>query len=199
MTLSTAEQESLRFHLGYGNLASTSLPYTGDMFWTQVSIVSSDLSTGTETTATTAITAGSTTTVTPVAMTGITTNTQLVIDVADQAEVVVVQAYTVSNFVAKFAKAHSASGYPIATMSGLARLRLMLWDADAAWRAMTDSSVGANAGLQSVDKGDVVWFSGFRVLRDKLAHWKSIVGALSSLTRIGSNWDDDGGVVRLRL
>lgn len=193
MALTTAEQEALRFHLGYGNLSSVSLPYTDDGFWIQVALVSTTLGTGTETSATTAITAGSTTVVTPVAIGTIAVYDQLVVDVGDDAEVVTVVAKAVATFTARFAKAHATTGYPIATMSGLARLRMLLWDADKAWRSCTDSSVSANAGLQSVDKNDVVWFAGFRVLRDKITHWQSIVGQISGLTRIRPNWDTCGG------
>lgn len=190
MALTTAEQESLRAHLGYGNLSSVSLPYTGDTFWTQVAFVSDYLGTGTETAATDVIAAGSVVEVTPDDMTGITANCQLVIDCADEAEIVVVKAVTVSTFTAKFAKAHAATGYPISTMCGLARLRMLLWEADKAWRAITDESAGVSAGLKSVDKGDAVWFEGFRVLKDKYSHYMAIVSQLSHLTRIEPNWVD---------
>ena len=188
MALTTAEQEALRFHLGYGNLSRVSLPYTNDGFWTQVELVSETLGTGTETSATTAITAGAVTVVTPLVMTGITSYSQLVVDVGTNAEVVMVQAVTVSTFTALFAKSHSVSGYPISTMCGLARLRMLLWAADSAWLACTDTSVSSSAGLKSVDKGDVVWFEGFQVLRDKISHYLSISNQLSSLTRIQCNW-----------
>lgn len=190
MALTTAEQEALRFHLGYGNLSSVSLPYTGDTFWTQVAFVSDTLGIGTETAAIDAITAGATVEVTPDDMTGIAVYGQLVVDVADAAEIVTVQAAAISTFTATFANAHPTTGYPIATMSGLARFRLLLWDADKAWRACTDGSVGVSAGLKSVDKGDVVWFEGFRVLRDKLTHYMAIANQLSHLTRIELNWVD---------
>lgn len=192
MTLTTAEKDAIRHHLGYGNLSVVSLPYTGDLFWSQVDFVSSYLDTGAETSATTEVTAGSTTVVTPVAMTGITVYGQLVVGVADEAEVVMVSASTVSTFTASFAKDHATTGYPIATMSGLARLRLLLWDADKAWREISDPATSSSAGLQSVDKGDVVWFSGFRVLSDKLSHYMAIANQISHLTRIQVNWKDTG-------
>lgn len=187
MTLSTAEIESVRFHLGYGNVGIQALPYTDDGYWSIFdSIVSPYLGTGTETSSTTAVTAGSTVVVTPDAMTGITAYSQLVVDVAEQAEVVTVKAVTGSTFTAYFAKAHSTAGYPIATMSGLARLRMLLHDADLAWRGMTDISVGATSGLKSVDKEDVVWFEGRRVLGERASHYRAISCSISSLVRVPS-------------
>lgn len=199
MTLTTAEQEALRFHLGYGNLSILSLPYTSDGFWVQVSLVSEALGTGAETSATTAITAGSTTAVTPLAMTGIAVYGQLVVGVGDEAEVVVVTATTVSTFTATFAKAHAATGYPIATMSGLARLRLLLWDADRAWRECTSSSTSAANGIKSVDKGDVVWFDGFSTSRAKRDYYLGVAAQLSSLTRIRSNWPSSGRCTQIAV
>jgi hypothetical protein len=71
-------------------------------------------------------------------MTGIAVYGRLVVDADEAAEVVTVKAVTASTFVAAFKKAHAASGYPIATDSGVARLRLLLNDADKAFATMTD-------------------------------------------------------------
>lgn len=185
MALTASELDALRFHLGYGNIAVGAEPYTPDTFYEVFSgVVSPYLSTGNETSATTAIAANTVAVVTPAAMTGIAAYGRLVIDVGQDAEVVTVQAVSGSTFTARFAKAHSSSGYPVATMSGLARLRMLLGAADAAWAAATSSDTGAAAGLKSVDKGDVVWFNGYRVLRDRLDHYKSIVTSISSLVRV---------------
>lgn len=187
MALSTAEIESLRYHLGYGNVGIEALPYTDDGWWSIFdSVVSPYLGTGTETSSTTAITAGGTVEVTPAAMAGITAYAKLVVDVAEQAEVVTVKAVTASTFTAYFSKAHTAGGYPIATMSGIARLRMLLHDADIALAGITDISVAATAGLKSVDKEDVVWFEGRRVLGERVSHYRSIVATISSLVRVPS-------------
>jgi len=187
MTLSTAEIEATRFHLGWGNVGIGALPYTDDGYWSVFDqVVSPYLGTGTETTATTTITAGSTTAVTPASMTGIELYGQLVVGVGDQAEVVTVSAADATTFTATFAKAHS-TGYPITTMCGKARLRMLLWDADAAWRTIQSQSVAGTSGLKSVDKNDVVWQSGAgqnSALTGRLQHYRTIVNSISSLVRV---------------
>ena len=185
MALSTTELDALRFHLGYGNITIGAEPYTPDTFHEVFAgVVSPHLSVGDETTSSTAVIAGAITVVTPAAMTGIAANVQLVVDVGADAEIVTVQAVTGSTFTARFAKAHASTGYPVATMSGLARLRMLIGFADAAWQSMTSSDVGSVAGLKSVDKGDVVWFEGYRVLRDRLGHYQAIIGSIASLIRV---------------
>jgi hypothetical protein len=166
------------------------LPYTDDGYWSIFDdIVSPYLGTGTETSATTAVTAASTTTVTPTSMTDIAVYGQLVVDVAEQAEVVTVKAADATTFTAYFAKAHASTGYPIATMSGKARIRMLLHEADLAWRSMTDIGVAKTAGLKSVDKQDVVWFEGRRVSRERFEHYRSVSCSISSLVRVPSRYD----------
>jgi hypothetical protein len=190
VSLTTSEIESTRFHLGWGNIAVGGLPYTGDGYWSIFDdIVSEYLGTGTETSATTAVSASSTTEVTPGDMTGIETYGQLVVDVAEQAEVVTVKATTGTTFTAYFTKAHASTGYPVATMSGKARLRMLLHDADQAWRTMTDIGVAKSAGLKSVDKGDVVWFEGRRVSTERLGHYLQVIGSISSLVRVPTRYE----------
>jgi len=184
-TVTNAEIEALRFHLGYGNIAVGGYPYTPDGFLELFAqVIQPNLTTAPETTAATATTAGAITVVTPASMTGIAVNGHLVIDVGDDAEEVVVKAVTVSTFTARFAKAHEATGYPVALASGVARLRLLLWSAETAWKSVTGSEITATAGIQSVGKGEVVWFEGNRVLRDTLDAYKAIVSQLSRLVRV---------------
>ena len=203
MTLSTSESESLRLHLGYGNLNNTALPYTPDGWWEVFgTIISGALGTGTETSSSTATTAGAVTTITVVSAAAFAVYDEAVIDVGDNAEIVVIQARATGGpetLTALFGKAHSASGYPVCTMSGKARLRLLLHDANAAWRALTDSASGLTAGIKSVDKEDVVFFDGMSVNRGRLNHYQSIVAALSQLVRVKSAWDwgGNGGCGRL--
>ncbi len=185
MALTSSEIESLRFHLGYGNIDVGAYPYTPDGFKAIFDQVIAPYLTGdTGTTATTPVTAGTNTAVTPVSMTGIVPYAKLVVDVGDDVEMVVVRSVTGSSFTARFNKAHPSSGYPIALMGGHARLRLLLNQAESAWQAMQDPSVGATAGLKQVDKGDVEWFQGFQVLKDRLAHYRAIVDQISSLVRV---------------
>lgn len=199
MAISDPEKESLRFHLGYGNLDFGAYPYTPDGFKELFEqVIQPNITGGAETSATTAIAAGSTVVVTPLAMTSIVANARLVVDVGDDAEIVAVRSVTLTTFSAKFTKAHPVSGYQIALLSGQARLRLLLNQADAAWQAANSMAVGAVAGLKSVDKGDVVWFEGFQVLKDRLTQYKSIVMSLSSLVRVLPRWADEcGGSARL--
>ncbi len=199
MTLSTAEIESVRFHLGYGNVAVGALPYTDDGYWSVFDqLVSVYLGTGTETSSTTAITAGSTTTVTPAAMTDIVVYGQLVVDTAEQAECVTVKAVTLTTFTAYFAKSHSS--YPISTMCGKARLRLLLHDADIAWRALGMASVGSAGGLKSVDKGDVVWqdnASANPAVAGRMAQYAAICRSISALVRVPLRGSGNSGAVML--
>ena len=192
MTISTSEVESLRVHLGYGNLSNVALPYTPDGWWTVFgTIVSGALGTGTETTGSTATTAGAVTTITVADASEFSVYDEAVIDVGDNAEIVQVQACTTGlteTITAKFDKVHTAAGYPVATMSGKARMRLLLHDANLAWRSLTDSSAGQTAGIKSVDKQDVVFFDGMSVSRGRLNHYKSVVAALSQLVRVPDAW-----------
>lgn len=197
MALTTAELDSLRNHLGYGNIATAAEPYTPDTFYEVFSgIVSPHLSTGTETSATTTIEARSTTTVTPASMTGIAVYGQLVVDVGEQAETVIVKAVTATTFTAYFTKAHTG-GYPIATMSGLARLRLLLWDADVAWQQIADRFAGKSAGIKKAD--EVEFFQGMEVLKGRADHYKSIVWQIAQLVQVPPKWAEQkgGGSVRL--
>ena len=85
-------------------------------------------------------------------------------------------------------------------MSGKARLRLLLFDANEAQRALTDSAVGKTAGIKSADKNDVVFFRGFRVLRDRLRHYHSIVEEIGRLIHVAPAWNPamgGGGSVRM--
>jgi hypothetical protein len=185
MALSTSEVESLRFHLGFGNISVDAYPYTADGFQALFEqVIAPNLTGSTETTATTAITAGTSATVTPASMTGIVPYAKLVVDVGDDVELVVVRTVTATTFSAKFTKAHPAAGYPIALMGGHARLRMLLNQADVAWQAMQDASIGATAGLKQVDKGDVEWFPSFQVLKDRTKHYHSIIDQIGMLVRV---------------
>jgi hypothetical protein len=177
------EIETLRQHLGYGALGLDAAPYSTDGFCGLFhDIIGPNLTTGAETQAAFAIAAGRSA-VTPDSMTDIVTGARLVIDVADDSEIVTVRSATPTTFTATFTKAHPVNT-PICLLSGVARLRLTLHRADQAWQAMQDPSIGATAGLQSVDRGDVVWFAGFRVLSDRLRHYQAIQSELSSLVRV---------------
>jgi len=194
MSMSDEEIENTRFHLGYGNLDFGAYPYTADGFKSLFEqVVAPNLTVGDETTATTAVAAGSTTAVTPVSMTGIGLHTRLVVDVGDAVETVVVRSVTVSSFTATFRFAHAASGYPVCVQSGHTRLRLLLAQADKAWEAILSPDLGAAAGIKQVDKGDVVWFEGFPILRDRTSHYKAIVRQISLLTRVPPQWESEGG------
>ena len=179
-------------HLGYGALSTVALPYTPDGFWTVFgTVVSNAIGTGTETTGSTATTAGAVTTITVTDASAFGVYEEAVIDVGDNAEIVQVQASVTGGpetITARFEKVHTAAGYPVATQSGKARLRLLLHDANQAWRSLTDSSAGMTAGIKSVDKEDVVFFDGMSVSRGRLNHYKSIVAALSQLVRVPSAW-----------
>ncbi len=186
-SITAAECESLRHHLQYSNISADASPYTPDGFQALFEqVIAPNLTSGAETSAASSIAQGLAI-VTPLSMTDIVPRAQLVIDVGDDTEVVSVVSVTGSTFTARFRSAHAA-GTPIALQSGTARLRMLLHRADQAWTALQDPAVGATAGLASVDKGDVSWFQGGRVVKDRLAHYKSIVAQISSLVRVSPNW-----------
>lgn len=196
MALTAGEVEALRRHLQYGNIGVGAYPNTPDGFYEVFyDVISPYLSTGTETSATTAITANTTTTVTPASMTGIAVYGRLVVDADEAAEVVTVKAVTASTFVAAFKKAHAASGYPIATDSGVARLRLLLNDADKAFATMTGSTITSSAGLKSVGRGAVEWFGAGAVLSAVQQQYRAILDQIASLVQVPVN--GDGRTTRL--
>lgn len=198
MALTTAEVESLRYHLGYGNINVGAYPYTPDGFKELFDdVISPNLTTGTETTSTTAVVAKSTAAITVAAIGDIVANSQIVVDVGEQAEVTTVKAVSGTSVTAYFVKAHASSGYPVALMSGVARLRLLIADADRAWMSLTGQSVAATAGLKSVDKGDVEWFQGNGALKGRADHYMSVVGMISSLVRVAPAWATGRGQVTL--
>jgi hypothetical protein len=118
-------------------------------------------------------------------MTGITPYSSLVIDTGDQAETVMVRSVGVATFSAYFAKAHTGT-YPIATMCGVARLRMLLWDADAAWRALNSQSVGSSVGLKKVD--EIEFFGGESQLEGRSEHYRAIVQSIAFLVQVKPKW-----------
>ena len=196
MALTAGEVEALRRHLQYGNIGVGAYPNTPDGFYEVFyDVISPYLSTGTETSATTAITANTTTTVTPASMTGIAVYGRLVVDADEAAEVVTVKAVTATTHVAAFKKAHAASGYPIATDSGVARLRLLLNDADKAFATMTGSTITSSAGLKSVGRGAVEWFGAGAVLSAVQQQYRAILDQIAGLVQVPVN--GDGRTTRL--
>jgi hypothetical protein len=184
MPATDAEIETLRFHLGYGNIGVGGYPYTPDGFKELFGqVVQPNLSEGAATTSTTAISAAGLTTITPASMTGLATHERLVVDVGEDAELVVVRSVTLTTFAARFAKAHTA-GYPIQVESGLTRLRGLLHDADTAHFGLTGTTTTKTAGLKSVGRGAVEWFPNGAVLTQKLDQYVTIVDRLSSLVRV---------------
>jgi hypothetical protein len=169
-------------------LAVGAYPYTPDGFFELfTNVIAVYLTGGTETSATTSIdcsTGPATVVVTPVSMTSIAVNVRLVVDVGDEAETVVVKAVTATTFTARFTKTHTTAGYPIATESGVARLRLLLHEADRAHDTMLGASVAAQGGIRSVDKGEVEWFGPVGVMKAHWEQYRGIVARISSLVRV---------------
>ncbi len=184
MAVSDDEIESLRFHLGYGNLSEDG-PYTADGFRAVFyQVIQPNLTTGAETTATTSVGAAGLATVTVGALTGIAANARLLVDVGDAMEIVVVRATGVLAFTAAFAAEHTQP-YPVAAIGGQQRLRILLHRADAAWQAFSSSDVGDVAGLKRIE-GDVEWFPGGNTLKERKASYESIVEELAFLCRVES-------------
>jgi hypothetical protein len=182
MAVSDDELESLRFHLGYGNVDSGAYPYTPDGFKELFGqVIQPNLTSGAQTTATTSASAGISS-VTVVSLTDIAANTRLVVDVGDAVEIVVVRGVSGSAFSAAFTAAHEAP-FPVAVMGGEQRLRLLLHRADAAWQAMQAGDVTDVAGIKRIE-GDVEWFPGGNTLKERRATYRNIVCELSRLCRV---------------
>lgn len=201
MSLTEAEVESLRFHLGYGNIDVGAYPYTPDGFYELFNeVIEPNLTTGEETSATDAITADSVTEVTPLSMTDIVVAAELVVDVGTDAELVLVKAVTGSTFTARFAKAHSADGYPIAVNSGVARLRMLLHSANTCWQTLQSAAITKTAGLKAIGRKEVEWHptagatgSTAGVYKQTLEHYMGIVRLISQLVRVQPAWPASSG------
>lgn len=184
MSLTTSEVQSLRFHLGYGNVTTGAYPYTPDGFYELFrDVIAPNLDTGNDTTGSGTITSGSAGTVTVLSLTGIVARERIVVDVGDDAEIVVVKATGTLTFAAAFAKDHSGS-YPVSTLSGEQRLRMLLNDADKAWQKAQSSAITKTAGLKQLDRGAIEWFHAGAVLHDTMSHYRSIVQSISDLVRV---------------
>lgn len=188
MTISTSEIETLRFHLQYGNMQVGAEPYTPDGFqalFTQV--IAPNLGISTETTSVTDVTAAAQNTIVVGDATLFAAYGTMVVGVGDAAEIVQIATVSGTSITGYFVNAHTGP-YPVALMSGTARLRMLLHEADAAHAKLTDQEVVASAGLKQVDKGDVEWFNGSGgVLKDRQKHYLSIVGSIASLVRVDIN------------
>ena len=193
MALSTAEVESLRFHLGYGNMSVSGHPYTSDGFYeifTQ--IISPNLSTSTETTSTTSVSAAGITTITLGSVTLITPYTRLIVDVGDAAETVVVRAVSGSTITATFAKAHTQP-YPVAVLSGVSRLRQLLHSADTAWATLQSADITGSAGIKQLGQGEIEWFAPSAVYLSVLRHYTGICEEISKLVCVPLAGSSEGG------
>lgn len=198
--LPTSEIESLRFHLGYGNVGVQAYPYTPDGFFevfTQV--VAPNLSVSTEATASSPATIEASATATMVLddVTSILPFTRLVVDVGDDTEVLEVKAVSGMTVTAKFALAHTAP-FPVQVLSGVARLRLLLHAADKAWRTEHSSDITGSAGIKQLGKGEIEYFQGGAILADVSGQYARIQQRISSLVRVPiGGASDAGGAMRL--
>lgn len=184
MALSDAEVQSLRFHLGYGNVTVGAYPYTPDGFLELFEqVIAPNLAAGDDTSASTTVVAGSVTTVTVLSLTGIEARGRVVVDVGSDAEIVDVKATSGLTFTARFAKDHSGT-YPISTLSGESRLRLLLADADKVWQTLQSEDITGTAGLKQLGQGEIEWFPGGGVLSETLKHYRSVQSSISSLVRV---------------
>lgn len=187
MSLTTAEIESVRHHLGWGNISVAAYPYTPDGFYEVFNqIVSPNLSVDTETTSTTSVTAAGNATLTLGVVTNITANTRLLVDVGDAAEIVTVRSVSGLTVTAAFTKVH-AQPYPVAVMCGVARLRMLIYSADTAWSKLQSASVTGTSGIKQLGQGEIEWFSPSAVYQSVLTHYLGICMQLSSLVRVPMN------------
>lgn len=200
MALTTSEIESLRSHLRYGNVGVGAYPYTPDGFLVLFrDVIAPNLGVDTETTASTAVAVGIAT-VTPAVMTNIVVGATLVVDIGEDAEIVQVKAVAATTFTARFAKAHAATGYPVAVMSGKQRVRYLLAQADRAWAKLQASDITQTAGLKQLGQGEIEWTQGAKgVLDDIGMQYARIVSELASICRVQPRDHDGGNNVPLEM
>lgn len=188
--LAAWEVESLRSHLGWGNVGIGASPYAADglhdVFY---AVVGPYLTTAPETQASSEVAAPGTAVITPDSMEGIVAGTSLVVDVGADMEIVQVRSATLTTFSARFKLAHPASGYLVAVMSGRARLRILLNALDRLWEQLQGAAVGGTAGIKQLGQGEIEWF-GPTAVRDGLAaQYEALVLQLSALVRVPPNPD----------
>jgi hypothetical protein len=159
-------------------------------------VIAPNLMSAGSTTSSTAVEADEVATIAVLSATDIEAYAEVVVDVGSDAEVVVVKNVSGLNVSARFAKAHSGT-YPVAVMSGESRLRMLLWDANAAWKAAQSSEITGNAGLKQLGRGEIEWFSPGAVLNDTLEHYRSIVLSISELVKVRPAWSSSRGSGRL--
>ncbi|MBU1008443.1 hypothetical protein KKA53_05195 [Candidatus Dependentiae bacterium] len=198
MPLTDVEIEDLRFHLGYGNVGIGAYPYTPDGFYELFhDVVAPNLTEGDATRSITPVLANTITVVTPLSMTGIVDNAQLVVDTGDDAEIVWVKTAAAITFAARFLKAHTADGYPIMVNSGVARLRVMLNEANKAWQYAMSDAISKVGNLKGIGRKEVEWWSikdsGGSAYDRAIEHYKGIVMQISSLVRVKPAWADTVG------
>jgi hypothetical protein len=184
MPATTAEIESLRYHLGYGNIGVGGYPYTPDGFKELFDqVVGPSITDGAETTSVTAVTAAGIAVVTPASMTGISARIVLVVDVGADEETIEVRSATSTSFVARFAKAHAEPGWPLAVESGLTRLRSLLREARRLDGEIAGTATTETAGLKSVGRGAIEWYAG-GASAERVSQYIGVVNKLSSLVRV---------------
>lgn len=184
MSLSDTEIQSLRFHLGYGNISANAYPYTPDGFLELfASVVAPNLQSGFATTTSTAVATVGVASITVAAIGTIAARTRLVVDVGEDAEIVDVKNVSGLVVTARFAKEHAGT-YPVSELSGESRLRLLLADADKAWQTAQSSDITGTAGLKQLGKGEIEWFPGGQVLAETNAHYCSIQDSIAALVRV---------------
>jgi hypothetical protein len=183
MPLTDAEVESLRFHLGYGNIDGVGASaYSPDGFLELFrDVVAPNLTGDVETTASTSASEGISS-VTVADTTGIVAHARLLVDVGDAAELVTVRAVSGSAFTAAFTAEHAAP-FPVALWGGHARLRRLLHFADTLWQAKQSSDVADVAGLKRIE-GDVEWFPGGNTLEEREAAYQRVVLELWRLCQV---------------
>lgn len=191
--VTASEIEELRLHLGYGNLSVPAETYTPTGFLELFTdVIAANLGTAPETFSSTAVSAEGIATIAMADATGITSQSRLYVDVGDDAEWVVVRSVSGNSITCRFAKAHTSGTYPVLVSSGVARLRNLLHRANAAWEKVQSEDVGSTAGIQSLGRGEIVWFPGGGQLSAAEEHYESIVEQLSSLVRVLPAWGESG-------
>jgi hypothetical protein len=191
MSLTPTEIQSLRFHLGFGQVGVGAFPYTNDGFQEVFEqVIAPNLQSGASTTSATAVVAAGIATIVLADATGFVAGAPAFVDVGEDCEEVVVRSVAGLNLSARFALVHPG-GYQVALVSGESRLRYLMLQADKVWRTMQSGKVTKTAGLHSLDKGSIVWFQGAQVLKDILSQYQAIAMSISSLVRVKPAWYDE--------
>jgi hypothetical protein len=198
MSLSQSELRRIRYELGYNILNAGAEPYVGThSVFDQV--VQTYMQGGASTTSTTTVTAATSPTPVTLALasaTGFTTGDVVIIDVDDRQERATIQSLVGGAMTVLLSKAHLGT-FPVTVEGGESMVRELL----ARLREVDDKIAESrtSAGLKSVGRGAVEWFSSGSVLSSLKKIQMDHRDELASLLGVPNLWRRRSGGGRCEL